>query len=179
MSLALQDWMFDQGWRAQCFMPAQRDFATIVAVETPLGFLLVRDVLRFGVDAKLKFTGGEGLPGETPCQGGIREVGEESGVIVPQALMIPYRPPIAKHSRKTGQPFDIFTFTAKVSNLPTDGTLKRRADEGEETDISPATAIMLMADDLYSPVPRSNRDFLYFQYEIFQDHIRQLAGHVS
>ena len=174
--LIKEDWMFDRSWQEKYYEPAQRSFATITVVESPQGLLLVRDVHRFGADAKLKFTGGEGEDGETPIVGGVREVEEESGVIVPSDLMIPYRPPIAKFSKKTQQWYDIFTFTAKVSSLPTDGTLKRRADEGEETDISPASVICQMADDELSPLPRWNRDFLYFHYELFRDHLRQLAG---
>lgn len=149
---------------------ARRSFATISLVTLPdKTIALVRDIHRYGSDAKWKFIGGEGLLGETPIRGAVRENEEESGILIPENLLIPYGGPIAKYN------YDIFRFTAELQEMPKDCILKRRADEGEDTALWTALEIRQMADDLASPLPWENRDFLRMHYELFYEKLRELA----
>lgn len=145
-------------------------FATVTVVYTPECIPIVRDIYRFGVDAIWKFTGGEGRLGETPLQGALREVEEESGVFVPPALLIPWREPFVRPT------YTIYAFVAVLPTLPQDGTLKRRGDEGEEIDVVSPMEIRRMADDLVNPdQPRRKRPFLYFHYDMFIDFFQALV----
>lgn len=145
-------------------------FATIIVVITPEGIPIVRDVLRYGVDAQWKFTGGEGRLGETPRQGALREVQEESGIIVPSELLKPYLNPFPRRG------YTIYRFVVRLPELPKDGTLKRRADEGEETDVVSPIEICRMADDLINKNPHRDRPFLYFHYDLFVGLFKELVS---
>lgn len=95
--------------------------AAVVFVETPEGTPLVRDSKK-PVPVFWKIPGGRGKPNETPEKVAVRELEEETGVIVKESeLKLIYQENRGNH--------DFFLFTTKLPFLP---KLRDEGDEGEE-----------------------------------------------
>lgn len=102
--------------------PSYRDFAVIVVIILPGGEIPLVKERRPNRIAFLKIPGGKRDGDETPAECGIREVEEETGIVLQKdQLIFLYQEDRGTH--------DYYVFGVKLSERP---KLKTVGDEGEE-----------------------------------------------